>query len=115
MTTHAFTEAEKLAQVPGISYVDGPAGRRAHIDGAGLDVFELVRAHHSLAGNTAELAENYPWLSAAQIRAGLTFYAAFPEEIDRWLAEEQAMYRRLEAAGAMTPALLQDLAPQEPP
>ena len=108
MTTRALSEAEKLARVPGISYVDGPAGRRAAIDGAGLEVFALVRAYLSLDGDAAELAANYPWLTAAQIQSGLAFYAAFPDEIDRWLAEERELFNWIEGENAETPAALVD-------
>jgi uncharacterized protein (DUF433 family) len=109
MATDALTEAAKLAQVPGIVYVDGPAGRRARIAG-GLDVFELIRAWQSLDGDVETLAENYPWMAQEQIEAGLRFYRLFPEEIDRWLARECEIADRLESAPQVTPNLLCDLA-----
>lgn len=93
MATEALTEAEKLAQVPGIVYVDGPAGRRAKV-----------------AGDLITLAENYPWMTREQIRAGLRFYQLFPEEIDRWLACEREIADRLEAAPRITAELLRELA-----
>ena len=109
MATEAPTEAEKLAQVPGISYVDGPAGRRAKIDG-GLDVFELIRAWQSLDGDVETLAQNYPWMTPQQIQAGLRFNQLLPEEIDRWLAHEREIANRLEAAPQVTLELLHERA-----
>src|SRR5690348_15951286 len=109
MASEALTEAEKLKRAPGIIYVDGPAGRRARIAG-GLDVFELIRAWQSLDGDVGTLAENYPWMTREQIVAGLRFYRLFPTEIDRWLAEERELARRLEQAPAVTPELLRELA-----
>ncbi len=109
MATHALTEAEKLARAPGIVYADGPAGRRAKIEG-GLDVFELVRAWQSLDGDLTTLAENYPWMTLEQVQAGLRFYQLFPVEIDEWLAREREIASRLEAAPSVTPDLLRELA-----
>lgn len=109
MATESLTEAEKLAQAPGIVYVDGPAGRRAKIAG-GLDVFELIRAWRSLDGDIATLSENYPWMTREQIQAGLRFYRLFLDEIDGWLDRERELADRLEAAPQVTPDLLRELA-----
>lgn len=42
MAAETLTEAEKMARVPGIYYMDGATGRRACIVGTGLDVWELI-------------------------------------------------------------------------
>lgn len=81
-----LTEAAKMRRCPGIGFADGPAGRRARILGTGLDVWELIATHKSLGGSPARLRKAYPWLSEAQLRAALGYYAVYPEEIDRRIA-----------------------------
>ena len=108
MNTHALSEAEKMARVPGISYVDGPAGRRAGIDG-GMDVFELIEAWLSSGQRVDWLLDAFPWMTREMVQAGLDFYALFPEEIDARLAREREISRRLEAAEEITPELIRQI------
>jgi uncharacterized protein (DUF433 family) len=78
-----LTEATKMRRCPGIVFADGPSGRRARIAGTGLDVWEVVATYGSLDRDPTRLHEAYPWLSQAQLRAALGYYAAYPDEIDR--------------------------------
>jgi uncharacterized protein (DUF433 family) len=105
MNTRTLSEAEKMARVPGIVYVDGAVGRRAAIDG-GMDVFELIEAWLSANRDVDWLLEAYPWMTREMIQAGLDFYALFPEEIDARLQREWEIDRMVEEAGGMTPELL---------
>lgn len=113
MNTHRLSEAEKMAWVPGIIYVDGAVGRRARIDG-GMDVFELIEAWLSADHNVEWLLEAFPWMTRAMVQAGLDFYALFPEEIDARLAREWEIDRLVEEAGGVTPELLQRIASWPP-
>ena len=81
-----LAEAAKMRRCPGITFADGPSGRRARILGTGLDVWELIGTYKSLDRNPARLRKAYPWLSDAQLRAALGYYAAYPEEIGRRIA-----------------------------
>ncbi len=110
MTTHELSEAEEMARVPGIIYVDGAAGRRARIAGTGLEVFELIEAWLSADRNVAWLLEAYPWMTREQVQAALDFYTLFPEEIDARLAREWEIDRMVEEAGGMTPELMERIA-----
>ena len=78
-----LTEATKMRRCPGIVFADGPSGRRARVAGTGLDVWEVVATYRSLDRDPKRLHEAYPWLSEAQLRAALGYYAAYPDEIDR--------------------------------
>src|SRR5262245_13578099 len=78
-----LTEATKMRRCPGIVFVDGPSGRRARIAGTGLDVWEVVATYKSLDRDLTRLHQTYQWLSEAQLRAALGYYAAYPDEIDR--------------------------------
>jgi uncharacterized protein (DUF433 family) len=90
VATETLTEAEKMQRVPGIIYADGPTGRRARIAGTGLDVFEVIGPYRYMTGGWPELRAAYHWLTEAQLRAALTFYETFPDEIDARLAREDA-------------------------
>ncbi len=82
-------EVEKLRLVPGIVFTDGPTGRRARVAGTGVDVFEVIEVYHQ-AGHSWELLErSFEWLSEEQLKAALSYYAAFPEEIDAWIRSNQ--------------------------
>ena len=86
MAVELLSEALKVRRCPGIVFADGPTGRRARLMGTGLDVWELVAAYRSVNQDGDRLRQAYHWLSEAQLRAALGFYAAYPEEIDRRIA-----------------------------
>ena len=77
-----LVEAVKMRRCPGITFADGPSGRRAKIAGTGIDIWEFVATFKGLDENYEKLKETYHWLSDQQIRSGLTYYALYPDEID---------------------------------
>jgi uncharacterized protein (DUF433 family) len=91
MTARRVSEAEKQRQVPGLIFVDGPAGRRARIDGSGLDVWEVISAYKRMGCDRTRLEAAFDWMTAEQMDAALRYYALFPDEIDRRLALEASM------------------------
>jgi uncharacterized protein (DUF433 family) len=88
MTTELLEEAIRMRRVPGIAFVDGPAGRRAVVGGTGLDVWEIIAAWQAGGGVYETLQEGYPWLTEAQLRAALAYYELYPGEIDTRLERE---------------------------
>ena len=84
-------EAVKMRRCPGISFADGPTGRRARIAGSGIDVWELTATFKGLGENYDKLRETYHWLSDQQIRSALSFYALYPDEIDERIARNQEL------------------------
>jgi uncharacterized protein (DUF433 family) len=77
-------EALRSRRFPGVIFVDGPAGRRAHLAGTGLDVWEvveLVRAY----GSTEAVMGAFPRLSPVHIRTAVAFAEEYPEEIEGFL------------------------------
>ncbi len=114
MSTQTLSEAEKMARVPGIVYVDGAAGRRARIAGTGLEVFELIEAWLSVERDTDWLFEAFPWLTREQVKAAIDFYALFPDEINARLAREWEIDRLVEEAGGLTPELIDEIASWPP-
>jgi hypothetical protein len=93
---------------PGIVFRDGPAGRRAGLVG-GPDVWEVVGALRSVPesgeARVAALAERIG-LSEAKVRTAIRYYSEYPEEIDSWIAANDAEAERLEAAFARERELL---------
>lgn len=77
-----------MLRVPGITFADGPAGRRAVVAGTGLDVWEVIAAWQASNSSDEALRQCYPWLTEPQLRAALAYYELFPMEIDMRLERE---------------------------
>ncbi len=82
-------EAVRMRRVPGIVFMEGPAGRRASLAGTGLDVWEVVSTYKSVDENHERLKKSYEWLSEAQLSAALDYYEFYPEEIDARIEREE--------------------------
>lgn len=78
-----------MRRCPGITFADGPAGRRARIAGTGIEVWEFIAVFKGLEEDYDKLKEAYHWLSEQQIRAALSFYALYPKEIDTRIASNE--------------------------
>lgn len=84
-------EAIKMRKCPGITFTDGPIGRRARIAGSGIDVWEVIANFRSLKEDYEKLKKAYHWLSDQQIRSALSYYALYPEEIDEIIIKNERM------------------------
>jgi hypothetical protein len=104
-------EGLRMDEQPGILFRDGPSGRRATVVG-GPDVWEVVRA--VLGARTAEpdlvegellaLLEDSTGVSIRMIRTALDYWAAYPDEVDAFLAHaETAEVQALAAASRLLP------------
>ena len=74
-------EAVKMRKCPGIVFADGPGGRRARIAGTGIDVWELIAAFKGMNEDHEKLKSAYHWLADGQIRAALSYFVLYPDEI----------------------------------
>lgn len=100
-------EGTRMDEHPGIIFRGGPTGRRAAV-AAGPDVWEVIASlKESKARGQGAIVEtaDYLGLSQTQVRAALSYYGAYPEEIDeriRLSIEEadvaEAAWRREQAA-----------------
>jgi hypothetical protein len=94
-------EGIRMDEHPGIEFRDGPTGRRAAL-ARGPDIWELIstlrqfeaRGEEAAISATAELIN----LDESQVRTGVRYYAAFPEEVDDRIARNVAGADEAEAA-----------------
>lgn len=77
-----------MRHAPGVFFVDGPAGRRAALAGTGLDVWEIIATWRACGQDFDQLRGSYGWLTEPQLRAALTYYDLYPQEIDARLERE---------------------------
>lgn len=81
-------EALRISRAPGIVFVDGRGGRRAAVAFSGLEVWEIIATWSEAGKRWDVLREAYPELSDLQLRAALSYYSAYPAEIDARLTRE---------------------------
>jgi uncharacterized protein (DUF433 family) len=74
----------------------GVHGNRPKIAGTGVTV-RRIAAWYRLGYTPEEIVRKIPHLTLAQIHAALAYYYANREEIERDLADEEALYERLAA------------------
>lgn len=97
-------EGLRTAEHPGISFKDGPTGRRAALAG-GPDVWEIVNVLRELdeRGETAvDASAALLNLTDAQVRTALAYYAAYDAEI----ADNDEASRAAEKAWQVSQQLL---------
>lgn len=81
-------ESLRMRRCPGIVFRDGPAGRRAVIEGTGVDVWAVIGEWHALGEEWESLRDAFRRLTELQLRAALNYYALYPVEVDERLAVE---------------------------
>ena len=94
-----------LGRYPELEWREGPVGWRVGVKGTDIDVYTVVgysQAGHSLQEIADELL---PRLGLEQVQAALRYYAEYPDEIDRILAQSESdvmkaqLYRSLGPEG----------------
>ncbi len=76
--------ALRMERFPGIAFVEGPAGRRAHVTGTGLDVWEIAALVKEYKNPQAVLAA-HPGLTQSAVELALAYAQAYPDEIEEFL------------------------------
>jgi uncharacterized protein (DUF433 family) len=74
----------RMSRFPGITFVEGPFGRRAHLIGTGLDVWEIMRLLREF-GSESALREHFPRLSTVALKVAQAYAKAYPVEIDAFI------------------------------
>src|SRR5580704_18728858 len=67
-----------------IRFADGPAGRRARLVGTGKDVWEVIATVRDNGGDAAEAA-HYLEIPLGLVQAAITYFGAYPDEIEQWI------------------------------
>ncbi len=75
----------RMQRFPGIVFVEGPAGRRAHFAGTGLDVWEVIGLLQEYE-SVSKLREHFPQLSQIAVQVAKAYAEAYPEEIGTFFA-----------------------------
>jgi len=84
-----------MASHPGITFRDGPAGRRAGVAG-GPDVWEVVEVWNDNDRNSAATAEVLD-LPRGLVDSAVGYYVDTPDEIDTWIERNRAQAADAEA------------------
>ena len=80
-----YGETVRLSRSVGDMLVEGAA-----VAGTGLEVWEIVRAYKEVGEDYGELRKGYPWLAEPQLRAALSYYELYPDEIETRLKLEES-------------------------
>jgi len=94
ITKDLLTEAIKMRRCPGISFGEGVSGRRAKVAGTGIEVWEIVAAYKSVRKDLKRLKKAYHWLSQEQVKAALSYYSAYPEEVDHLIDRNEGWTKK---------------------
>ena len=94
ITKDLLTEAIKMRRCPGIIFGEGVSGRRAKVAGTGIEVWEMIAAYKSVGKDLKKLKKAYHWLSQEQVKAVLSYYSAYPEEIDRLIERNESWTKK---------------------
>ena len=95
-----IAEALKMRRVRGVLFADEGNRREAKVAGTGLGVWEVIETYLSLGKEMDRFRSYYDWLSEFQLRAALSYYEAYPQEIDEAIRENQVAFEEL--AGSRT-------------
>ncbi len=90
-------EGLRMDEHPMIFFADGPAGRRARLLGTGADIWEVIATVKD-NGVDEEAAARYLDMPVSLVRGAVTYYAAFPEEIDSRIERNRIESEQAEAA-----------------
>ena len=77
-------EGLRMDEHPLVRFAEGPAGRRARLLGTGKDVWEVVATVRDNNGDLAEAAR-YLEVPLGLVQAAVSYYGAYPDEIDQWI------------------------------
>lgn len=92
VTQDLIEEALRMRHCPGIYFADEPAGREVKIAGTGLGVWEIIAVLKAVSNDERALRARFPWLTEAQLKAALSYYRLYRDEIDALVAENETPF-----------------------
>ena len=90
VTKELLQEAIKMRHCPGVIFTEGVSGCRARIAGTGIEVWELIAGYKSVDEDFQRLRSVYHWLTDQQLRSSIGYWKAYPDEIDRLIAQNES-------------------------
>ncbi|HSH46955.1 MAG TPA: DUF433 domain-containing protein [Longimicrobiales bacterium] len=93
LVVELLTETVRMRRAPGVVFVDGATGRRPVVAGSGLEVWEVVATWKEVGRNYDRLRAAYDWLTEPQLRAAISYYELYGDEVDARLERERQMTR----------------------
>ena len=81
-------EAMKTRRFPGIAFRGDDAGRRPHVIGTGLDVWELIELLQNY-GSAEAVVTDFPLVDHRHMRLAQRYYAEYAEEIEEAIADNR--------------------------
>lgn len=94
LASELIAEAAKMRRCPGVVFTDGPSGRRARIEGTGIEVWEVIASYLAMGKNEKRLKKTYSWLSDRQLMAALGYYRAYSREIEDLVESNRSLDER---------------------
>ena len=88
-------EALRQREFAFIEFRDSPVGRQAYLQGTRLKVWQIVSLTRVYGGDVARIAADLE-LPAVQVVAALRYAAAYPEEIEAAIADNECTAADLE-------------------
>jgi uncharacterized protein (DUF433 family) len=91
------TEAIKMRRVRRVHFEDGATGRRACVPGTGIPVWEIAEFYEYVERDFERLHRGFDWLTRDQLQTAISYYEAYPEEIEPHLKTEEEALAELHA------------------
>lgn len=85
-----LAEDLKMRRVRGIYFANEFQRREAKVGGTGLGVWEVITGYKQVEGAWEDFKATYDGLDEFQLHMALEYYAAYPEEIDAAIAENES-------------------------
>ncbi len=82
-------EGIRMRRFPGIVFIDGPQGRRAHVAGTGFDVWEVVALYRAYGGDVDRLLQDHPILDRRELELAAAYAKAYPQEVDHLIVDNE--------------------------
>ena len=94
-----------------IEIVQGSAGPKPCIRGTRIRVVDVLGWYEGHGWSASEIVEQFPHITQADVFAALAYYWDNKEEVDRWIAEDNAY---VEEMMRLYPGRLQERLKQHP-
>lgn len=76
-------EGLRMTRFPGVDFRWAPSGRKPHVTGTGLSVWELHHLWKAFEESVERLLKHYPHLTAAKVNAGIAYSKAYSHEMPK--------------------------------